>query len=394
MRKRQIRAMMNKTTAAWPSLPTAAGQQDRANGGYTMSIARRIYGQLPDGRDVSIFTLRNAHGVSVEIMNYGGIVTSICVPDRNGSFADIALGFDDLAGYLNNRPYFGAIIGRFANRIAHARFTLNGVKYDLNKNAGDHHLHGGLFGFDKVLWDAAIVTETARGRAARAGEALALTYVSPDCEEHYPGRLTVKVIYELLPDDELKIDYFAVSDQDTVVNLTNHSYFNLSGQQAGSIDGHWLQLNAASFTPVWADGIPTGEIRRVQGTALDFTRGALIGPGMAGDDEQVVLVHGFDHNFVLDKSGPAPQKAAEVYEPTCGRVLEVFTTQPAIQFYSGNFLDGSLAGKNGCPYPQHAGLCLETQYFPDSINRPGFPSPVLRAGELYDHTTIYRFSCR
>jgi aldose 1-epimerase len=354
-----------------------------------MGISSELYGILPDGREVGQFLLKNEQGMSVRIINYGGIVTSIRTPDRAGREKDIALGFDDLAGYLDNRPYFGAIVGRFANRIEGSSFQINGVRYQLNKNDGENHLHGGLAGFNKVLWDARVMS-----REANQNEALCLSYLSPDGEEHYPGNLMVNVYYSLTDDNSLLIEYDAISDQDTYVSLTNHSYFNLAGHDAGYIGGHWLRLRSSQFTPVRADGIPTGEIRDVHSTPLDFTRHALIGPGLAGEYEQIHMVGGYDHNFLLDPANSEDAVAAAVYEPLSGRLMEVFTTMPAIQFYSGNFLDGTVIGKDGCPYPCRGGLCLETQLVPNAMNCPVFPSPLLRAGQRYSHRTAYRFSVR
>jgi aldose 1-epimerase len=353
-----------------------------------MSILQEPYGIMPDGRSVSKFKLTNNSGMVVEIINYGGIVTTILAPDRNGKLTDVALGFDTLSGYLGGNPScFGALIGRFANRIENARFVLNGRICQLNKNEGENHLHGGFAGYDKVLWDAEV-------QDSPAGSELILRYLSKDGEEHYPGNLQVKVTYRLNDDSALSIHYEAVCDQDTVINLTNHSYFNLAGQSTGSIADHILTIKASRFTPVRKDGIPTGVIRAVQGTPMDFTRGSRIGDGFASEYEQIKAVSGYDHNFVLDDSATALKKIAELYEPASGRFMETFTTKPAVQFYSGNFLTGQLAGKGGYAYPQRSGLCLETQYFPNGMNCVSFPKPVLKAGERYDHTTVYRFSAR
>jgi aldose 1-epimerase len=351
-----------------------------------MGISSEKFGKLPDGRDVRQFSLKNDI-LKVKIINYGGIVTSVRTLDREGREKDIVLGFDDLAGYLNNKPYFGAIIGRFANRIEGASFDIDGVRYELNKNDGPNQLHGGLCGFDKVLWDAQIIGS---GR----NEALCLSYISPDGEENYPGNLKVNVTYALTGENTLTIDYDAVSDRDTYVNLTNHSYFNLSGHDAGNIGGHWLKLKAARYTPVRKDGIPTGEIVPVQGTPMDFTAGAIIGSGLASSYEQIRLVGGYDHNFILDYERALDEAVAEVFDPASGRLLEVLTTKPAVQFYSGNFLDGSLVGKDGCAYRFRGGLCLETQYIPNAMNSFAFPSPLLKTGQHYCHQTSYRFSVK
>jgi aldose 1-epimerase len=353
-----------------------------------MSITQTLYGHLPNGEAVHQYTLANEKGMVVRIINYGGIVTAILVPDRAGNLDDVALGFDDLAGYLGgNPPFFGALIGRFANRIEGARFVLNGVTYQLNQNEGENHLHGGFVGYDKVLWEAQAVSGSAEDK-------LLLHYVSRDGEEHYPGTLDVKVTYTLSADNALAIHYQAVCDKDTVINLTNHTYFNLAGQAAGSIADHRLTLQAGQFTPVRKDGIPTGEIRDVRGTPLDFSRSTRIGDGFAADYEQLTAVQGYDHNFVLDDSGDHLKKIADLFDPASGRVMATYTTQPAVQFYSGNFLTGKLAGKGGFAYPSRSGLCLETQTFPNGMNCAAFPSPVLKAGQPYDQMTIYQFTTR
>jgi aldose 1-epimerase len=316
----------------------------------------------------NFYTLSNNNGVRVSITNYGGAITSIKVPDRNGVFGDVALGYDTIEEYTRNPRYLGALIGRYANRIAGGRFSLNGVEYQLAQNNDANHLHGGVKGFDKRIWK---VTETPAG--------LHLEYFSPDGEESYPGNLNVAVDYSLNDENELRIDYHATTDKDTIINLTNHSYFNLAGK--GTILDHELTLRARNFTPVSADLIPTGEIRSVVGTPMDFRTARVIANG------------GYDHNFVLDDwNHGSIRSVARLSEPSSGRVMEVFTTQPGIQFYSGNFLDGSLIGKGGIAYEKYAALCLETQHFPDSPNQPNFPSTVLRAGETYNETTIYKFA--
>lgn len=317
----------------------------------------------------NFYTLTNNNGVEVSITNYGGTVTSIKVPDRNGVFGDIVLGYDTIEEYMRNPRYLGALIGRYANRIAGGRFSLNGVEYQLaQNNNGANHLHGGVRGFDKRIWK---VSETPAS--------LHFEYFSPDGEENYPGNLTVAVDYSLNDQNELRIEYHATTDKDTIINLTNHSYFNLAGQ--GTILDHELTLQADSFTPVSDELIPTGEIRAVDGTRMDFRTPRVISEG------------GYDHNFVLnDWQLGSVRSVAKLREPKSGRVMEVFTTQPGIQFYSGNFLDGSLIGKGGVAYEKYAALCLETQHFPDSPNQPNFPSTVLRTGETYNETTIYKFT--
>jgi aldose 1-epimerase len=349
-----------------------------------MGINRRFFGKTGGAEEVYIYTLSNSGGVTAEIINYGGIIVSLHVPDKNGKLEDVVLGFDNLEQYLKGHPYFGTIVGRFANRIENAEFEINGIKYSLLKNDGENHLHGGAKGFDKVLWQAEIVKKA-------GNECLQLFYRSADGEEGYPGNLDVKVAYTLKEDNELVIDYFAVSDKDTPVNLTNHSYFNLTGHGAGEISKHELKLYADRFTAIDDQCTPTGEIRDVKGTPMDFTKLTPIGPGLVCGDEQIVFGGGYDHNWVLNTGGKSLGKAAELYDPVSERLMEVYTTKPGIQFYTGNFLDGSLTGKDGAVYKKRSGLCLETQYFPNSLKHKHFPSPILKAGEEYRHTTIYKF---
>lgn len=352
-----------------------------------MSIIKKNFGKTNEGEDVFLFLLTNSKGMEVKITNYGGIIVSIIVPDKNGKKEDILLGFDKIDGYLNPNPYLGAIIGRHGNRIEDAEFTLNGKTYYLAKNDGNNHLHGGNEGFDKKVWKPEIIHK-------KNGESLQLTYLSKDGEENYPGNLNVKVIYSLSEENELIIDYYAVSDEDTVVNLTNHAYFNLSGHNSGDILNHQLMLNADKFTVINDECIPTGEIRSVTGTPMDFTSLKTVKEGIFCDDDQIKCGKGYDHNWVLNVSGNTPEKAGEVYEPSSGRIMEVYTTNPGIQFYSGNFIDGCDKGKDGALYTKHSGLCLETQYFPNSLKHKHFPSPILKAGEEYKHTTVYKFSTR
>ena len=345
-----------------------------------MSIKKQAFGKTADGKDVDLYTLTNANGLKTEIMTYGGIVRILEVPDRDGNLGDIVLGYDSLDEYIENNPYFGALVGRCGNRIAKGKFTLNGVEYTLATNNGPNHLHGGVKGFDKVVWDAEPMEDgTSVG--------LKLTYRSYDGEEGYPGNLKCTVIYTLTNDNELKVSYEAETDKATVVNLTHHSYFNLGGHGSGDILGHELMLTADNFTPVDEGLIPTGEIKPVKGTLMDFTRPMPIGARI----DQVK--GGYDHNFVLNNSGGSLALAASVYEPNTGRVMEIFTTEPAIQFYSGNFLDGSNKGK-GAVYNKHNGFCLETQHFPDAPNKPGFPSIVLKPGDKYTHLTVHKFSAK
>lgn len=322
-------------------------------------------------RDGFVHTLTNNLGFEVSVTSYGGAITSVKTPDRNGHFGDIVLGFETLDEYVSNPRFFGALIGRHANRIARGRFSLNGVEYQLPCNNGVNHLHGGFKGFDKREWT---IREDAN--------TLHLTYFSKDGEEGYPGNLNASVDYVLL-DNELRVDYRATTDRDTIVNLTNHSYFNLRGE--GTILDHELTLHADHFTPVSEDLIPTGEIKAVAGTPMDFRNGKAIG-------SELEAAGGYDHNFVLNDWDGSLKSAVRLYEPTTGRVLEILTTEPGMQFYSGNFLDGSFTGKNGFVYELYTGLCLEPQHFPDAPNHPNFPSTVLRPGEEYKHTSVYRFS--
>lgn len=354
-----------------------------------MSITSKYFGKTKDGENVDIFTLTNKNGVEAKIINYGGIVVSLCVPDKNNKFDDVVLGFDNLEdylkeGYKNKCPYFGAIIGRHGNRIEDSKFELNGIVYNLCANNGKNHLHGGAKGFDKVIWDAKIVKDNSK-------ECLQLFYKSIDGEENYPGNLDVKVTYTLTEDNSLEIEYFAISDMDTVVNLTNHTYFNLSGHASGSILDHQLMINSDKYTVINDECIPTGEIASVKGTPMDFTSFKTIKEGLEIDNEQLKNGHGFDHNFVLNKTNTGLEKAGELYDSKSGRLMEVYTTKPGMQFYSGNFLDGSLIGKEGVVYNNRCGLCLETQYFPNALKHKHFPSPILKAGEEYKHTTIYKF---
>lgn len=349
-------------------------------------VTKQAFGKITDGTPVDLYTLTNFNGVKVTITNYGGIVVSWLVPDRDGNFDDVVLGYDTLDEYLaGSSPYFGAIVGRFGNRIARGRFELNGKQYQLAINNDLNHLHGGAKGFDKVVWKA----ESGLGEL---GPQLVLRYTSQDGEEGYPGNLSVQVTYLLDDKNELKIDYHATTDRPTPVNLTNHTYFNLAGQGNGEILEHQLMLQADRMTPVDKGLIPTGELSSVEGTPMDFREPTAIGARIGQDNEQIKFGGGYDHNFVLSKKkAGALELAARVYESNTGRVLEVLTTEPGMQFYSGNFLSG-LVGKGSKPYERRYGFCLETQHFPDSPNRPEFPSTILEPGEVYETTTIYRFS--
>lgn len=348
-------------------------------------ISSQPFGETKDGTPVILFTLRNSQGAEARISNYGGIVVSLKVPDRNGRLGDVVLGYDNLESYIKDSPYFGALIGRYGNRIANGKFTLDGVTYTLATNNGPNALHGGLKGFDKVAWQPLILATT-------GGPALELRYVSKEGEEGYPGTLIVKAVYTLTDDNALKLEYTATTDKDTVVNLTQHSYFNLAGQ--GDILGHEVMIPASHFTPVDGTLIPTGELRPVDGTPFDFRQPTAIGARINQEDDQLKFGKGYDHNWVIDKSPGDLGLMARVYEPTSGRVLEVLSTEPGLQFYSGNFLDGTITGKGGWVYQFRNGFCMEPQHFPNSPNQPNFPSVILKPGRVYTNTIIYRFSVR
>jgi aldose 1-epimerase len=336
-----------------------------------------LFGRLPDGSPVELYSITNTHGLRADIINYGGIVVSLYVPGRNSPPQDIVLGFPAFEGYLTNMPYFGCITGRYANRIAQGRFTLHGREYQLARNNGPNHLHGGLRGFDKALWDVLKYDRCS----------IALSYLSKDGEEGYPGNLAVEVTYSLTDRNELRITYSATTDKPTVVNLTHHGYFNLKGAGNGDVLGHKVMINAEAFTPVDGNLIPAGDIRSVKETPFDFRAPCTIGSRIDGNDEQLAFGKGYDINFVLNPSGIA----ARVVEPESGRIMEVTTTEPGVQFYTGNQLDRAIAGKEGGTYGPRHGFCLETQHFPDSPNRPGFPSTVLRPGKKFFSETAYRF---
>jgi len=348
-------------------------------------VQQKRFGER-DGRPVILYTLTNAHGVEISAMNYGGIIQSIRVPDRNGKFADIVLGHDTAEGYMPNPPYIGAIVGRYANRIANGTFTLDGKTYTLPKNDGPNTLHGGTTKtFDKVIWES---------QPLKGKNAVSFTYLSADGEEGFPGNLKVTVTYTLTDSNELVIDYDATTDKATPINVSQHSYFNLKGEGIGDILDHEIMINADKFTPVDKNLIPTGELRPVKGTPLDFTTSTRIGARIDDSYDQIVLAHGYDHNWVINRKGDGLTLAARVYEPTTGRVLEVSTTQPGVQFYTGNFLDGTVTGKAGHVYKRRYGLCLETQHFPDSPNHPDFPSTILRPGEKFHQETVFKFSTK
>ncbi len=355
------------------------------NASAATRIERKPFGRTADGEPVELFTLSRTGAPTVSITNHGGYVVSIAAPDRAGHTADVTLGYHDLAGYLGDTSYFGSLVGRYANRIAKGRFTLDGKAYALAVNNSPNTLHGGPTGFNKRVWAARVVS-------GPEGDALELTYVSRDGEEGYPGTLTAKVVYSLRADGGLVIDYTATTDAPTVVNLTNHAYFNLAGEGEGTILAHEMQIEADAFTPVDPTLIPTGERRPVDGTPFDFRTPVAIGARIDAADEQLKAGGGYDHNFVLRGKAGDLRLAARVTEPKSGRVLEVFTTEPGLQFYSGNFLDGSVKGKSGKPYVRRGAFCLEAQHFPDSPNQPAFPSVVLRPGQTYRQTTVYRLT--
>jgi aldose 1-epimerase len=354
------------------------GPQDRAG------ITQAPFGTTPAGDPVDAFTLANAHGLELRAVTYGGIIVSLSVPDRDGQVADVVLGHDSLQDYYSDSSYFGAIIGRFANRIAGARFTVYGTQYRLTANDGPNHLHGGRTGFDRVVWRAA---------PFRTGHAagVALSYTSPDGEEGYPGNLNARVRYTVTDRNELVVDFLATTDRATPVNLTQHTCFNLTGDDAGDVLGHLLWINADSMTPVDENLIPTGKVAPVAAGPFDFRALTGIGARIASDDEQLRRGRGYDHNFVLKRGEPGLAHAAQVVEPASGRTLDVYTTEPGLQFYSGNFIDGRVIGKAGRVHRPRAGLCLETQHYPDSPNQPGFPSTLLRPGAQYRSRTVFAF---
>lgn len=350
-------------------------------------IEKSAYGQLPNGQTADLYTLRNQAGMTVSITNYGGIIVSLTAPDKAGTFEDVTLGLNSLDDYVKGNPFFGALVGRYGNRIAGAKFTLDGQEYTLAKNNGDNHIHGGKVGFDKMLWAATPVDGDE--------PALKLTYTAKDGEEGYPGSLAVTVTYTLRKDNAIRIDYVATTDKPTVVNLTNHTYFNLTGGAKRDVLDHVVTLNADRFVPVDKTLIPTGGPKPVAGTPLDFTKPVRIGDRI--DDtthEQIKFGGGYDHCWVFGDTSPRLKPAATVYEPASGRVMTVQTTEPAVQFYTGNFLNGKVMGREGKPYQKRYGFCLETQHYPDSPNQPSFPTTVLRPGQTYKTTTVYQFSVR
>ena len=353
------------------------------------AIVQTAVGQEEDFDSIRLFTLKNSAGMTVKVTNYGAIITSIVVPDRNQQMADVALGYNRVEDYINavDKPYFGAIVGRYGNRISKGQFTLDGQTYTLATNNGENHLHGGIIGFDKVVWDA---------EYAPSKNIVKLSYLSKDKEEGYPGNLNVSVTYTLTETNSLVVDYQATTDKSTPVNLTQHTYFNLKGEGNGNILDHELMLNAKRYTPVDKGLIPTGETPEVAGTPFDFTTAKAIGRDIGQEHEQLEFGLGFDHNWIIDnpEDETDPVLAARVYEPTTGRMLEIHTTEPGIQFYCGNFLDGRLKGKSGKPYVHRGGFCLETQHYPDSPNQSNFPSTILEPGKMYESQTVFKFSTK
>ncbi|MBP6823877.1 MAG: galactose mutarotase [Acidobacteria bacterium] len=367
--------------------PAKAPTTEIASKGAEAKLKKESFGKLPDGTEVDSYTLSNKNGVEVKITNYGATVTSIKAPDRNGKFDDVTLGYDNIAGYLDKNPHLGALAGRYANRIAKGEFKLGGKTYTLAKNNGPNHLHGGPKGFYQQLWKATDAT-------GKDGVAVKMTYLSKDGEEGYPGNLEATVTYTLTDQNELKIDYMATTDKETVVNLTNHSYFNLAGAGSGDVLNHQLKINSKQTTEIDKTLIPTGKMSPVAGTPFDFGKLTAIGAHINDKNEQLEIGQGYDHNFVLDTGGNLTAQAVEVYEPTTGRVMEVFTDQPGVQLYTANHLDGTIIGKGGKTYNKRGAFCLETQHYPDSPNKPNFPTTVLKPGDKYQTTTIYKFSAR
>jgi aldose 1-epimerase len=388
--------LMNKTVIVMSlGLVAAACGGDGGQSAAPMSspeesirVQKVPFGATADGTPVDLITLRNGKGIEMKVITYGGIITSLKTLDRNGAADDIVMGHDTIAGYEANSPYFGSLIGRVGNRIGNGTFTLDGKTYTLAKNNGPNHLHGGIKGWDKVVWKAGDPFQD------RTGVGIRMEYTSPDGEEGYPGTVTAHVNYTLTPDNTLIVDYHATTDKPTVINLTQHSYFNLGGSKTTDILGHEVMLNADRYTPVDATLIPTGELAPVAGTPFDFRTPTAIGARINDQHTQLEYGKGYDHNWVLSRTGDGLQLAARVYEPTTGRTLEVSTTEPGIQFYTGNFLDGTITGKGGRVYPHRSGFCLETQHFPDSPNKPAFPSIELRPGAEYKSQTVFAFGAR
>jgi aldose 1-epimerase len=356
----------------------------RTGGKAQPTMQTKIFGKLSDGREVHQYTLTNRTGAVLQIIDYGATVTSLRVPDRDGNIQDVVLGYDTVQGYVDGTAYFGSIVGRYGNRIDKGRFQLDGKEYRLTINDGENHLHGGKIGFNKVLWQSQVLNDTT----------LLLKYVSKDGEEGYPGTVTLKATYAWTDKNELRIDYIGTTDIATILNPTHHSYFNLGGSFAQSILGHQLLIESDSITPVDKGLIPTGQLLSVANTPMDFRASTVVGARISDPNEQMGYGHGYDHNWVLRNYSGQLRKAAELYEPNSGRLMTVFTDQPGLQFYSGNFLDGTAKGKDGVAYQHRTGLCLEAQAFPDTPNKPQFPPVTLRPGKVYRQTTIYQFSTR
>ena len=378
----EIGAMLLATFIAW-SMQTQRPEPNAPNQqAATVTVAP--FGRMPDGKAVEVYTLTNVRGMEVRAITYGAVIQAIRVPDRAGRLDDIALGYDSMQGYLTASPYFGAVVGRYANRIARGRFALEGRSYRLAINNAPNHLHGGLKGYDKVLWEAQVF---------QRGDTVGVTFqhTSPDGDEGYPGTLRVSVSYSLNPSNQLVVEYRAIADRATPVNLSQHSYFNLAGEGRGDILGHVLEINADRYTPVDSTLIPTGELASVAGTPFDFRSPTAIGARIDQPDPQLKYGKGYDHNFVLNRTGGALVHAVHVLEPETGRTLDIATTEPGLQFYSGNFLDGTITGKGGHRYRHRSALVLETQHFPDSPNQPSFPSTILRSGQEYRSKTVFTF---
>ena len=375
-------------TSAGLGVACLIGCASMSNPTSSGTISQAPFGNTPDGTPVAIYTLRNSKGMEARIMTYGGIIVSLKVPDKNGKLGDVVLGYDDLDGYLKATPYFGALIGRYGNRIGGAKFTLEGKTYTLAPNNGPNSLHGGLKGFDKVVWTAV------KADVGPKGPRLELNYLSQDGEEGFPGNLKVMAVYTLTDNSELRLDFTATTDQPTVCNLTHHSYFNLAGQGNGDILGHIVYINADNTTPVDSNLITTGEIKPVDGTPFDFRKPTAIGARINDPDTQLQYGPGYDHNWVINKPMGKLGLMARVYEPTTGRVMEVLSTEPGLQFYTGNFLDGTITGKDGKVYQRRTAFCMEPHHYPDSPNKPMFPTTELKPGETYKNTIVYKFSVK
>ena len=374
--------------AAGLGLACLAGCGTMSSTNSSSSITKADFGRTPEGQAVEIYTLRNAKGAEARIMTYGGIVQSLAMPDKSGKFADIVLGYDNLQGYIDKTPYFGALVGRYGNRIGGAKFTLEGRTYTLATNNGPNSLHGGGKGFDKVVWQVAVA------EVGQHGPELKLTYLSKDGEEGFPGNLKVKAVYTLTDDNELRLEFTATTDKPTVCNLTHHSYFNLRGQGNGDILGHEVFIHSDKTTPVDSVLITTGEFAPVDGTPFDFRKPTAIGARINDPNPVLQYGPGYDHNWVINKPAGKLGLQARVYEPVSGRVLEVISDQPGLQFYAGNFLDGTITGKGGVVYQKRTGFCMEPQHYPDSPNKPGFPTTELKPGQTFKNIIIYKFSAK